>query len=440
MFWPPDALRQVWSLLSPVKKFKGKKGSEQDSDSDPYLNHWVLVSNTSETYVLYCVLGVLGLMAVDTLHMNAGGGGFHLSERWHAVQTPAAAAVYALRVVVAVLASVLLWVGSYALLDLLIEPNQFDHGYDLACDLALILCGFGGLAAQNTLPWVSGLYPSDEFWDTDPTPADSFTTHAWYSLKATVSIFLQSAVWLGLYDMLENYASGGSLGAWRECTWLLGGLWLLAVTDTTTCFSWVDEAEGLHHPALCGAVAEDDGEGEDGDDVPLLGDEHGVVDGMAMTAAVRQSMVDAPAAAGSDDGLSGPPMLSPSDVVFFGASAVAPGGSGGEEPRPGAQPGGIELRPLDGAESPPPEAPRAGFWETWPVASADISGSAAFRLRCVVSIVGQMMNNTGVWTLLDVYVPNTQGRALIYAAAGIAGMAATGSFFKNFGVPSWTRG
>ncbi len=61
--------------------------------------------------------------------------------------------------------------------------------------------------------------------------------------------------------------------------------------------------------------------------------------------------------------------------------------------------------------------------------------SSLYNLRCVLSLFGQLVHNTGMWSLLDIYVwPNTQNRNLIYLFLGLACIYASGSFLMNAGV------
>ena len=79
-------------------------------------------------------------------------------------------------------------------------------------DFAFIACGLGMLVGTNTLVWCANIYPDESVFDNDVTPDHSRWEHVKFTLKVVVSMMSQNCLWLGMYDLLENYYSGGSLG------------------------------------------------------------------------------------------------------------------------------------------------------------------------------------------------------------------------------------
>jgi len=62
--------------------------------------------------------------------------------------------------------------------------------------------------------------------------------------------------------------------------------------------------------------------------------------------------------------------------------------------------------------------------------------SVYFILRCLISLAGQIIHNTGLWALLDLHTtPWSPVRNCVMLAAGAVMLLVTQSFAQNFGVP-----
>jgi hypothetical protein len=213
----------------------------------------------------------------------------------------------------------------------------------------------------------------------------SITRHVRFATKCLIAIFAQNAMWLGAYDLLENYKQGGSNGYWREFTWTFGGLWLMHATETFIAASWLVFPEG-----------EVEAEAEADDD----SDNDATRDGAESDGSQRRLSID-----------SNPSI--PSTTVERAASNNNVGN---------VEAFGGELEPID---------PPVKFYER---IFAPPSGTWAFQLRMSLSYIGAIAHNTGMWTLFDIYLPYHEGRPFIYIAVGIFGLWLTGGVLANFGV------
>lgn len=117
--------------------------------------------------------------------------------------------LFFVRMPCAVIGQLLLWIGMYDIFDLTIDRNPASQIY---IDFAFIFSGLGMLVATNTLVWCANIYPDESVFDNDVTPDHTLCQHIKFTLKVIVSMLSQNCLWLGMYDLLENYYSGGTLG------------------------------------------------------------------------------------------------------------------------------------------------------------------------------------------------------------------------------------
>lgn len=59
-------------------------------------------------------------------------------------------------------------------------------------------------------------------------------------------------------------------------------------------------------------------------------------------------------------------------------------------------------------------------------------GSWFFTCKMLLSYFGFVMHNTGIWTLLDQYIPNSSFRSVAYMGLGLVGLVLSGAFLPNF--------
>ena len=65
---------------------------------------------------------------------------------------------------------------------------------------------FEGGCAHSTSSIVTSFHPQ-------PQPDDSAGKHCVHACKCIFSIFMQNFIWIGMYDLCENYNSGGNNGS-----------------------------------------------------------------------------------------------------------------------------------------------------------------------------------------------------------------------------------
>lgn len=83
------------------------------------------------------------------------------------------------------------------------------------------------------------------------------------------------------------------------------------------------------------------------------------------------------------------------------------------------------------------------YWEGHQPLKASSSSSAitpfSFYFRATLTLASQVINNTGAWTLLDVYVfPTSAVRNVIYLVAGMLLLWSVDTFHLNFALALWT--
>ena len=272
------------------------------------------------------------------------------------------------------------------------------------------------LVGTNTLVWCANIYPDESVFDNDVTPDHTKCQHLAFTIKVVVSILSQNALWLGMYDLLENYYSGGSLGYVALClvwTWprsllssvspscavcalcvlnvhpLRQGVGLFRFDPVTVSFHL------LTQPTFFGGIC------QHRNDVRRYWREFTWVgvgfvlmsfSGSYMAASWIEFAEEETGREKDEDG---------GDDDDEGDS----GGGEAETEEQGGGGGGGDGRP-------------AGSWY--------------YTLKMVVAYFGFVMHNTGVWTLLDQYIDNSSFRSVAYIGIGTAGMVLSGSFLPNF--------
>ena len=128
---------------------------------------------------------------------------------------------------------------AFAWVDGTSESHAGEPPYKfLAKDLYLIIVGYAGCIFTGTLFDTAFLYP-DGYWDSfvQPTYADGWRMHLRTVPRTLLSIMFQTMLWLGFWNVQENYFKG-SLS--RELCYMCLGLLLLRCTGALVSSSWIE--------------------------------------------------------------------------------------------------------------------------------------------------------------------------------------------------------
>ena len=58
----------------------------------------------------------------------------------------------------------------------------------------------------------ASVFPNDAFWDDDVYDESTGKEHLLFFARCAAALLGQNLIWLGMYDLLENYGSAGSIG------------------------------------------------------------------------------------------------------------------------------------------------------------------------------------------------------------------------------------
>ena len=155
--------------------------------------------------LIYIFGGLAVCLVCDSFYGNVGMGGCYLPV-WVRKSLPIAY----LRAAVSLPASIYLWTGCYDLMSWFVLDDF------IWWDVALISVGMIMMEMLGTLSCFAYIYPEEEERDEIPCPDE---TSGWrmqllHGTRAFLTINAQTAVWVGAYDLMENY---GESTIFREC-------------------------------------------------------------------------------------------------------------------------------------------------------------------------------------------------------------------------------
>eukprot|EP00047_Mylnosiga_fluctuans_P012190 m.24780 g.24780 ORF g.24780 m.24780 type:complete len:387 (-) comp4063_c0_seq1:266-1426(-) len=305
-----------WGLIALEKK---RDGASTDD---------ALFRTSLTTYVVYSVLGTLLCIATDTFYGNAGLEAGYLHPRYSKNRI-----LYAVRLGLAWVGTMLMWSGLYNVIDLDVFPADFRAEYRSEIDGTLFVTGIALLWVSDSFYWVCYLDPFGLPYVFSPTYTSGLQEHLTTVVRVLVSVIGQTFLSLAFYDFLENNPDVmGETTVYRELFYGLLGALLLVWTDAWIPLSWMDLEED-------------------------------------------------------------------SSPDSEGVSMSSPGK------------------------------------DTSSSTSAGGTYTVLFDLRCFIALVGQLIHNTAVWTVLDMRIfPGQPIRHGIYIAIGAAGLLATGTLGTNFGM------
>jgi hypothetical protein len=88
---------------------------------------------------------------------------------------------------------------------------------------------------------MSFVYPPSSNVSEVPTHKSSFKSHIISTSRALSSIIFQNCVWVGGYNLLENYLEETM---WREISYIALGMYIFVATNTFVPNSWIAVSEG----------------------------------------------------------------------------------------------------------------------------------------------------------------------------------------------------
>eukprot|EP00475_Leptophrys_vorax_P016677 TRINITY_DN2316_c0_g1_i4.p1 TRINITY_DN2316_c0_g1~~TRINITY_DN2316_c0_g1_i4.p1 ORF type:complete len:271 (-),score=65.02 TRINITY_DN2316_c0_g1_i4:73-885(-) len=86
-----------------------------------------------------------------------------------------------------------------------------------------------------------------------PSYKSGWKVHLWASFKALCSLFFQNCVWVGGYNLLEDYYEATP---WREMTYVATGMYLFVATNTFVPNSWIVVSESGDREVITGLTLE----------------------------------------------------------------------------------------------------------------------------------------------------------------------------------------
>ena len=205
---------------------------------------WTWGGTTWWREVIYFLVGMVMVCATDTLYFQGGIDGSFCPRcvRTHWISNIA-------RIVIAPAGMVVLWVGAFDLMASFVWFDSYSElpsagEYDvktwavqkcLIKDLACIIGGIGVILALGLGFTIANVEPPTTWTcitrcnGSIALGEDPWWRHALRSLRSVVSIFAQNAMWLGAWNLLENYFE---TTIWREIAYTFIGLSLFFATNT----------------------------------------------------------------------------------------------------------------------------------------------------------------------------------------------------------------
>lgn len=243
----------------------------------------------------------------------------------------------------------LIWVGVYNLLDLYTVPATPMR------DSIYFVCGILVLLITRTMYAMAFVYPPDD--DSLPYPKhDSvWYFHVFSGIRSIISIVGQNMIWLGGWNLLENYMD---TSIWQSCFYGAFGLLLFLLTNTFMPNSYMSDGE------------------EEEEEEELFFSGTGNIQG------------------NDEDGEAGDIADQPSVLVSKEQAALINSSSDSTN---------------DAAEL-----------------------SVVFYVKTVLALIGQIVHNTGAWSLFDTYLlPQSIWRDFAILVAGLLLLVVSGTLAQN---------
>jgi len=225
-----------------------------------------LFPNSRKRELLYLLVGVILLVATDTLRGNAGLPGGNAVKKLiinqnRSVNTLAPLLKRAqrskyikwvalpVRVILALIGQQLVWTSLFNLFDL------YTWKLGVAKDTSFLLIGLAGLIATNTLYDMAMIYPPDfkRSWWHSIAKEDKIHVKIVSNAMAFVSILFQNLIWVASWDLMLFYAEETW---WRDLIYNDLGLLVMAATDCLIAVALITEdsmqPKGFKEPRLKG--------------------------------------------------------------------------------------------------------------------------------------------------------------------------------------------